>query len=263
MASEVATHPSYRMMGTRVQALTMDDLHAVIGATIDARRQAVVAHQNQHGLYLVQRDAQMRAFYEQAEYVHVDGMAVVLLGRLLGLPLERRHRTTYVDWIGPLMREAEERGWRVFFLGGRPGIGERASTILRERHPGLVIASAHGYFDQRHGSAESRERIERILAFAPDLLLVGLGMPRQERWIAAHRSELPACAILTSGACMDYVAGEVPTPPRWMGRTGLEWLARLISEPRRLWKRYLLEPWLLLAVFAREWLRLRVARRRG
>jgi len=92
-----------------------------------------------------------------------------------------------------------------------------------------------------------------IAAFRPDLLMVGMGMPRQEAWVAAHVDALEVPAVLTCGACMDYVAGVVATPPRWAGRVGLEWGFRLIAEPRRLGYRYLVEPWSVARLFASEW----------
>ena len=101
--------------------------------------------------------------------------------------------------------------------------------------------------------------LDEIAQFHTDILMVGMGMPRQEHWIVDHLDRIPAHAILTAGACMDYVAGVVATPPRWMGRAGLEWLYRLGSEPGRLWRRYLLEPWHVLG-FA---LRRRAAHIRG
>ncbi len=97
--------------------------------------------------------------------------------------------------------------------------------------------------------------VEKINAFRPHVLMVGMGMPRQERWILHRFDELDANAILQSGACFDYVAGAIPTPPRWLGRFGLEWLYRLACEPVRLWRRYLVEPWLVGAWLVRDLLR--------
>jgi N-acetylglucosaminyldiphosphoundecaprenol N-acetyl-beta-D-mannosaminyltransferase len=99
--------------------------------------------------------------------------------------------------------------------------------------------------------------LELIRQHNPDVLIVGMGMPRQERWLLANHDKLAAPVLLTSGAAIDYVAGEIPTPPRWLGPLGLEWLYRLASEPRRLWRRYLLEPWFAVALFVRDLWRLR------
>lgn len=122
-------------------------------------------------------------------------------------------------------------------------MAEAGAERFRVANPGLVIQTEHGYFDIE---SESDRIVATINAFAPDVLLVGMGMPRQERWILHRRDDLHAPCIITVGAAMDYFAGAIPTPPRWTGRLGLEWLARLMAEPGRLWRRYLVEPWYLL-----------------
>jgi N-acetylglucosaminyldiphosphoundecaprenol N-acetyl-beta-D-mannosaminyltransferase len=114
----------------------------------------------------------------------------------------------------------------------------------------------HGFFDTTPGSMESVAVLEAIRAFRPHILLVCMGMPRQEYWIQDNWERIHANAVLPMGAALDYWAGVIPTPPRWMGRMGLEWLCRLLSEPRRLWRRYLVEPWALLVPLAAALLRL-------
>ena len=111
----------------------------------------------------------------------------------------------------------------------------------------LQIEVSNRYFDARRGSAENEALVQRINAYRPDLLMVGMGMPRQEFWTQENFARLDAHVILSSnGAAFDYLAGAVPTPPRWSGRIGLEWMFRLVNEPRRLFTRYLIEPWYIL-----------------
>jgi N-acetylglucosaminyldiphosphoundecaprenol N-acetyl-beta-D-mannosaminyltransferase len=153
------------------------------------------------------------------------------------------------------MAEAAERNWRVYYLGGRPGVAEKGAEVLRARHPTLAIRVHHGYFDHTLGSDDNQAILKEINGFEPHVLMVGLGMPRQEHWVHAHRAGLTANAILLAGAALDYVAGAVPTPPRWAGRWSLEWAFRLAAEPRRLGRRYLVEPWPVLGLFVREWFR--------
>lgn len=234
------------MLGVRVQPLTIADLHAIIAEATRCAARQIVANHNLHSVYLYHRDPEMRRFYASAHWVHIDGMPLVWLGCLLGQGLRREHRTTYVDWIGPLMNEAAENGWRVFYLGSRPGVAERGVDILRKRFSGLRIAARDGYFDATTGSTQNRSVLEQIASFKPQLLMVGMGMPRQEKWILSNMESLPSCVVLPCGAAIDYVAGEIATPPRWMGRLGVEWLYRLACEPRRLARRYLLEPLFLV-----------------
>jgi N-acetylglucosaminyldiphosphoundecaprenol N-acetyl-beta-D-mannosaminyltransferase len=194
----------------------------------------------------------MRRFYERAHRVHFDGMPVVWMARRLGYALEPRHRVTYVDWIGELCRRAAASGWRLFYLGGRAGVAVTAAECLRRDHPGLQIETRPGYFDAGSESPENLAAVAAIRDFAPQVLLVGMGMPRQERWILENFDRLEANVILNAGACFDYVAGVAATPPRWAGRLGLEWLFRLGREPRRLAGRYLVEPWFILRLFVAE-----------
>jgi N-acetylglucosaminyldiphosphoundecaprenol N-acetyl-beta-D-mannosaminyltransferase len=223
----------------------MTQLNAIVADAIDNRRRVVVANHNLHSIYHYHHDSKMRSFYAVAEHIHVDGMAVIGLGRLLGIPLSRDHRVTFVDWMGPLANAAAEHGWRVFYLGSRPGVAKLGAEALRRSYPGLQIETAHGYFDPDPSSQEAQAVVAKIEAWRPHLLITGMGMPRQEHWIVDHLEKLSANIILNGGAALDYFAGVIPTPPRWAGRCGLEWLFRLMAEPRRLWFRYLVEPWFI------------------
>jgi N-acetylglucosaminyldiphosphoundecaprenol N-acetyl-beta-D-mannosaminyltransferase len=223
---------SAEFCGVHVDALSIADIERLIARAVENARQIVIAHHNLHSVRVMSTDQRMRVFYEQADWVHVDGMGIVAMAMLLGRPLRP--------------------AGRVAFLGWRPEVVEQARVVLAERYPTLEQFYHHGYFDPSPGSAEDDRVVDALNAFAPDLLLVGMGMPRQEHWILEHRPLLRAKAILPAGACLDYVAGAVPTPPRVLGRTGLEWVYRLVCEPRRLWRRYLVEPWFVARLLARE-----------
>jgi N-acetylglucosaminyldiphosphoundecaprenol N-acetyl-beta-D-mannosaminyltransferase len=243
----------FEMLGVRVHALRMLDLNGLVAKAVAQDKNWIIANHNLHSVFLFHRDEKMREYFAKADYTHIDGMYLILLGKLLGLPLKPEHRTGYVDWLHPLMREAAQKGWRVFYLGSKPGVAERSAEILRTQYPDLQIATAHGYFDINSDSVENQNTLATINAYQPHLLMVGMGMPRQERWVVENRKDISANAIVTCGALMDYVAGEIPTPPRWTGQFGVEWLYRLLSEPKRLWFRYLVEPWFLLKVFLPEY----------
>ncbi len=158
------------------------------------------------------------------------------------------------------MNLAAKKGWRIFYLGSAPGIAKHGTEKLQQEYPELKISTAHGFFDPIPGDNDNEMVIEAINDYQPDILMVGMGMPRQEIWVLNNLEKLHAKVILTCGACMDYIAGEIPTPPRWMGRVGLEWLYRLLSEPGRLWKRYLVEPWFLGGLLVRDLWELRIKR---
>ncbi len=233
-----------------VHPLTIVQLNEFIADVVNQhRRGCIIANHNLHSIYLVHQEEKMRAFYDLAERVHIDGMGVVLLGRLMNVPLQRWMRVTYIDWLPELLKCAASSRWRVFYLGSKPGVAEAGAERFRYLFPELQIRTHHGYFDIVTDSNHVTADIE---SYSPNLLLVGMGMPRQEQWIADNYQRLSANVILTAGAAMDYFAGEARTPPRWVGKLGFEWAYRLSSEPTRLWKRYLLEPWFLLRLLLRE-----------
>lgn len=261
-AATAARYPGYELLGVKVHPLTMDDLHEIIAGAIAAREKTIIVSQNLHSVYVYNRDARMRELHARADYMRIDGMPLVWLGRLLGYPLRIEHRVTWVDWLKPLMTVAATNGWRVFYLGSAPGVAERGAKRLQSELPELQIAVAHGYFDARPGSEENKRVIELIEAFDTDILIVGMGMPRQEHWILDNLDRIRASAILTSGACMDYYAGVVSTPPRWMGKVGLEWFYRFMGNPRRFARRYFVEPWVVPPLFVRDLVTLWRQRRR-
>lgn len=179
-------------------------------------------------------------------------------GLLAGLSLTRAHRVTYVDRIRPLMEEAAQRRRRVVYLGSRPQTTGRGIEVLKRRHAELEMFGLSGYFDTEAGGPDngsSRRSSDGRLRFLP----VGMGMPRQEHWILDNLDRLPGCVIVTAGAAIEYVGGAIPTPPRWAARWSLEWLFRLAAEPKRLWHRYLVEPWLVLWALFVDCLRTRGA----
>jgi N-acetylglucosaminyldiphosphoundecaprenol N-acetyl-beta-D-mannosaminyltransferase len=237
--------PRIRLLGGEVDAMTPAAVIAFTQASVAARRSVVIANHNLHSLYWLRREPEMAAFYAMADLIEADSRPLIAWGRLLGRPIEARHRATYLDWREAFWRAAQAGGWRVFHLGGAPGVADRAAQALQQRWPGVEIGARHGYFDLAD-AAQTDEVVETIAAFAPDVLFVGMGMPRQELWVARHRASLPPCAIFTVGAAFDYEAGVTPTPPRWSGRLGLEWLFRFAVEPKRLFARYFIEPWSLI-----------------
>lgn len=234
-------------LGLTLQPRSLPELNLLVEQGIRDHRNWIIANHNLHSLYLLHRHPKLREFYASVRWTHIDGMPLVALGRLYGYSLERQHRVTLVDWTYPLMELAAKKGWRVFHLGSSKGAAEKGAAQLRKLYPALQIEVSGGYFDARYGSSENEAMLERINAYAPALLMVGMGMPRQELWTHENFSRLKADVILSSvGAAFDYVAGAVPTPPRWSGRLGLEWAFRLAHDPVRLFGRYFVEPWYIL-----------------
>jgi N-acetylglucosaminyldiphosphoundecaprenol N-acetyl-beta-D-mannosaminyltransferase len=237
------------ILGIPINLITPPELLLEIGSSISSKKSLLISNHNIHSVYLWHRTPEVRAFYDSADIVHTDGMPLVFVGRLLGLPVTREHRIAYIDWLPKLLAHAAEKQWRVMFLGSAPGIAEKAAQVFRTQYPTLQLRAEHGYFNPNSESEDCRAVLDEIAEFSPDILLLGMGMPRQELWAQANRQNIAAPVILSSaGATLDYFAGAIPTPPRWSGRLGLEWLFRLIAEPGRLWRRYLVEPWYIARV---------------
>lgn len=246
--------PSFTIAGVKVHALTREAWLGHIAQTIHARSTTIMVSNNLHSAYLYRYQPDLRKLQAEADIIRVDGIPFVFMGRLLGYPLRAEHRSGWMDLLDPFMSEAAQQGWRVFYLGSKPGVAAKGAEILRQRYPRLVIETHHGYFDITPNSKENQEVVAKINHFKPNVLMVGMGMPRQETWILHNKALVNTNVFVASGACIDYIAGTISTPPRWTGPLGLEWLYRLLSEPRRLWKRYLVEPWFVLGRFLPEFL---------
>ena len=234
------------ILGVRLHPCNVEQLNEVISNAVVENKKIVIGNHNLHSVYLFHRDKKFRRFYDITYLNHIDGMSLIIWSKIMGHRVTRDHRISYLDWIIPLMTLAAQNQWRIFYLGALPGVAEKGAGILRNKINNLMLAAAHGYFAMQQGSPDNERVLKQINDFNPRLLLVGMGMPRQEYWILENQKRLLANVILNCGACIDYIAGAIPAPPRWTGRWGVEWLYRLMCEPLRLWKRCLWEPWFLL-----------------
>lgn len=241
------------LLDVPVTPLTVPELHAYMGGVIDAGERALVLNVNVNCMNLAYEQPWLRDFLAEAELVFCDGAGVVLGAKLLGQEIPQR--ITYADWIWQLAAFSEARGDSFFFLGGRPGVAEQAAVRLQDIYPALKIAGCHhGYFDKTPGEEENAAVIAQINALQPNILIVGFGMPKQEQWLQQNWASLNANIALTGGAVFDFLSGELQRAPSWMTNNGLEWLGRLLIEPRRLYKRYLLgNPLFMARVLRQRW----------
>lgn len=230
--------PAVEVLGVRVHALTVDELHAEIKRRIRAGVKSLVLHANVHGLNLAYGEPWLRDLLNRAEIVFCDGAGVMLAARLLGGRIPER--ITYADWMWQLAAFAERENVSLYLLGAQPGVGDAAAERLRARHPALrIVGVSHGYFNKAARHPENEAVVAQINAARPDILLVAFGMPAQERWLLENWGAIDARVALTGGAVFDYISGRLRRGPRWMTDNGFEWLARLLIEPRRLWQRYI------------------------
>lgn len=184
-------------------------------------------------------DEQLRRIVNSAALVVPDGMAVVWAAKAAGAPVSRR--LTGHDLVQSLVELSTSEGVSLFFLGAAPGVGEHAAGNLRERYPGVRIAGVYSppLCAYPFPEEEDRRMVEAVNSSGADALLVALGCPKQDLWIAFHRDELRVSLAMGVGCVLDVLAGTVRRAPAWLQVAGLEWLYRLSREPRRLWRRYL------------------------
>jgi|HubBroStandDraft_1064217.scaffolds.fasta_scaffold62805_1 N-acetylglucosaminyldiphosphoundecaprenol N-acetyl-beta-D-mannosaminyltransferase len=249
---EWPTSKSISLFGFRVDTFSDKDVVDLASHAINAQKRYILGHHNFHSLYLCHREPRMLDFYSIADHILIDGMSLVLLGRLFSLPLSRRNRATSLDFMPLLLPEAVKHEWRIYYLGSQPGVAERGAARLRNEYPGLQIRTHQGYFAPDKSGIENRDVLADIKSYAPHILFVGMGMPRQELWVLENREDIEAAVTFVCGAYIDYIAGEISHTPRWLALFYLEWLYRLLSEPRRLSRRYLLEPWVVVSHILRQ-----------
>ncbi len=222
-----------KVLGVGVDPISADELLPRVAALIEQRGPATVTYANVHVMNQARSDRDLTEFITQASLVYCDGNGVRLGARILGESLPGR--MTGADWIWDLAAQAEGR-WRLYWIGGEPGVTAAAAEVLQTKHPRLAIGTDHGFHPRK--GPENAACIRRINAYGPDIVLVGMGTPEQEHWVSARRDQLEAPVVWCLGATADFITGRLPRGPAWLTQRA-EWLVRLASEPRRLWRRYL------------------------
>ncbi len=227
---------SFRVLGVPVAAKQIPDVIKQIEDWIASGQTChFVAFTGLHGISEANKDSQFKSILNAADLVVPDGMPLVWLGRLHGHSLGRR--VYGPELMETFCRETRSQ-YRHFFYGGAPGVAESLATSLRERF-GIVVAGTYSPPFRDLTEEEDEAIVGRVHEAAPDLLWVGLSTPKQERWMHDHRTRLRVPVLLGVGAAFDLNSGRLRQAPTWMRECGLEWLFRLLAEPRRLWRRYL------------------------
>jgi exopolysaccharide biosynthesis WecB/TagA/CpsF family protein len=195
---------------------------------------AMVAHVNVHTVNLATEDRAYGDVLRSADMVLNDGKGVMLAARLLGT---RFPTDLNGNFFTPLvLQRAAARGWQVYFLGAKPGVADEAAALLRHKILGLEIV---GVRDGHFSPDEEDEVVAQIRASGAGVVMVGMGNPLQERWLRRRLADTGARVGIGVGAFFDFQTGHVPRAPNWMQRLGIEWVHRLLKEPKRMWKRYL------------------------
>ena len=218
--------------GVPYAPLTLAQVVAEADRLIAARQPSYFITANLNYAMLSSRLPDLAEINRGAAFIVADGMPLVWASRRQGTPLPARVAGS--DLIFALSGLAAERGYRLFLLGAPPGVAEQAATQLVKRFPGLIMAGYESPPFRPLSESENAALCDRIRAARPDLLLAGLGQPKGERWVFENYQALGVPLSAQVGASIDFAAGRVSRAPRWMQRTGLEWVYRLILEPRRL-----------------------------
>lgn len=234
-----------------VDVVTFDGAIDAIAAMVASKRGGTVFTPNVDHVVMAEHDAAFRDAYARVSLSLADGKPVVWASQLLGTPLPAKISGS--DLVEPLVARADREGWRVYLLGGGPGVAERAAENLRARHQNLVVVGTSSPRVDMSAPASTRaELVAAIAATRPDVVFVALGAPKQELFIAEVAEALGPAVLLGVGAAVDFLAGTVARAPAWISASGLEWLYRLGREPRRLWRRYLVRDPEFLLVLARD-----------
>lgn len=229
----------YRVLGVRVDAVQIPEVCARVEEWIQNRDGCrYVAVTDMHGIMEAQHDSTFKSILNAADLVVPDGAPLVWLGRLRGRALARR--VYGPELMLEVCRLTAPTGRHHFLVGGAPGVADQLATILKHKFPGLVISGTCSPPFQFWTEVQEEELVAAINRAAPVIVWVGLGTPKQERWMCRRRDSLKAAVLLGVGAAFDIHSGTRNQAPRWMRENGWEWLFRLFQEPRRLWRRYLI-----------------------
>ncbi len=252
MHDKESEHPeALQVLGLRIHRAGVEEVHSFIRRTLREGKKALVLNLNIHAVHLALKNPWLKEFINQAPLVFCDGDGVRWGLRILGQ--EPPVKITYDRWVWQLAELCSQEGYRLFFLGSKPGVAGEAARRLQSRFPALQIAGTHhGYFE-KNGRAND-EVVEEINRARADILIAGFGMPLQEKWLSENWGKIRASVFLNGGAVFDYASGRLKRAPAWAIRCHLEWLYRLCSEPRRLWKRYCAEiPYFFFCIFREKW----------
>lgn len=239
--------------GMRVDNATCRDALDRIARLLQGRGQHYIVTPNAHHVLLFQKDPAFREVYAQAAMVLPDGISMVLASKVMGGPLRERCRGA--DVFLNICRLCYRLKKRVFLLGGPPGSEGLAEAKLLRLFPGMAVASFSPPFGFEENEGQTRQAIKAVRRFRADVLMVGVGAPKSEKWVYRYRARLGFKLALMLGSTLGYLIGSRRRAPLWMRGLGLEWLFRLFQEPRRLWKRYIIGNPAFLLLLAKERLR--------
>ena len=241
------------IFGIQIDAVTMTEAVAIVMSWLNRPLETCrfIVTPNVDHIVLLQEHDGLRAAYQEAGLVLADGWPVVAAARWLGHRVPERVAGS--DLVPAILGAPHERVVRVFLLGAAPGVADSAAANIQTRWPGIEVVGTYSPPLGFESDSAENERILELIAIAePDLLVIGLGAPKQELWVHKHLRQIPAKVAVCAGATIDFLAGEKHRAPKWMRRVGLEWFHRMITEPRRMVKRYCRDAWIFPRIVWRQ-----------
>lgn len=237
-----------KILGVPVHPLTMNESVAVLEEKLQKKEQAFVVTANAEIIMMCQQDKEYNNIVsEQADLVLPDGAGAVWAGRYLGN--EVPERVAGFDLYNQLLKLSADKGYKVYFFGGAPGVAEAAKNKAEELYPGVqIVGCRNGYFNE----AEEEAIIKEINDAAPDMLFVALGAPKQEKWLVKYRNQLKPRVLMGIGGSFDVLAGKMERAPKWMQEASLEWAFRLYKQPSRFMRMLALPKFVLKVIFCKK-----------
>jgi N-acetylglucosaminyldiphosphoundecaprenol N-acetyl-beta-D-mannosaminyltransferase len=229
--------PATRMLGVPISTINMRVAVSIVLEWVRHRNPQYICVRDVHGIMRAQEDSVLMAIHHGAGLITPDGMPLAWTLKARGY--RDAGRVCGADLVAALCEASVPEGTRHYLYGGKPGVAERMAAKLIEMFPGLQIIGSSTPPFRSLTLKEDEAMVAEISAMQPDVVWIGLSTPKQEYWMRDHVGRIPGATLIGIGAAFDFYAGDVKRAPRWMHSSGLEWLHRLISEPRRLWRRYL------------------------
>jgi len=228
----------YNILGLNVAPLGTNEILDYIHESIEGNKNIVISSGNVYSLNLSYENKWLRDFLNKTEIVRIDGQGLIVAAKFLH-KVRFPKRSTWADFGWELFEFTEQNRYSMFFLGAKEGIADLASRKVKNKYPDINIKGTfNGYFD-KNSSSESKIVIDKINSMNIDILIIGFGMPIQEKWLVKYRHLINVPVVMTGGAVFDYISETLSRGPKFLTNNGFEWLARFIIDPKRLWKRYL------------------------
>lgn len=229
-----------QFLNTHIDNLTMDEAVSKIEQLIINKKPSYVVTPNVDHIVKLENDIEFQSVYKDADLILTDGMPLIWISKMKKNPI--KEKVSGSDLFPKVCDLASKNGYKVFLLGAAEGVAAKAAINLERKYKGLNIV---GTYSPSYGFENKKEEIDNIIKMInevkPDILAVGLGAPKQEKFLYRYRKELNVPVSLAIGASIDFEAGNVTRAPIWMQKRGLEWFYRLIKEPKRMYKRYLVD----------------------